>query len=51
MDALEYMKRQKEKHMLNLERAHPNTPPDHLANIEAKIGYYSEAIDALEKEN
>lgn len=50
MDALEYMKRQLSKHRLNKALAiqHPNTPEKQIEDIEIKIGYYIEAVKALE---
>lgn len=50
MTALEYMKKQILKHTLSLEHLHPNTPPEHAENIKAKIGYYEEAVKALERQ-
>ena len=48
MTALEYMTKQLNKHRLNLEReSKRGVPEEMLLNIEAKIGYYAEAVDAL----
>ena len=49
MTALDYMKRQVEKHQMNLHFTHPNTPPEHIENIKKKIGYYEAAVAALER--
>ena len=49
MTALEYMKRQVSKHTANYEReARRGMPGEVLENIKAKIGYYIEAVKALE---
>lgn len=48
MTALEYMIKQLNKHRLNLEReTKRGVPEEMLRNIEAKIGYYEAAIEAL----
>lgn len=49
MNALEYMKRQVSKHTANYEREkRRGVPGEVLENIKRKIGYYDEAIKALE---
>lgn len=52
MTALEYMKRQVEKHNRNLfiVSNRSGITEEELNNIKAKIGYYETAIKALEKE-
>ena len=48
MTAIEYMTKQLKKHRLNYEREKKRgVPEEMLRNIEAKIGYYSEAVEAL----
>ena len=48
MTALEYMTKQLNKHCLNYEREKKRgVPEEMLRNIEAKIGYYAEAVEAL----
>ena len=49
MNALEYMKRQILKHTANYEREkRRGVPGEVLENIKSKIGYYVEAVKALE---
>ena len=48
MTALEYMKKQIVKHKINLDH-HPYAPQEQIDNIRAKIGYYEEAVKALER--
>ena len=51
MTALEYMKRQMDKHTANYEREkRRGVPGEVLDNIKAKIGYYIEAVKALERQ-
>lgn len=48
MTALEYMTKQLNRHRLNLEReTKRGVPEEMLRNIEAKVGYYAEAVEAL----
>ena len=48
MTALEYMEKQLAKHRMNLDREiKRNAPEDMVENIKTKIGYYTEAVDAL----
>lgn len=48
LTALEYMERQLQKHEVNYEReANRGVPRAMLDNIEAKIGYYEAAVNAL----
>jgi hypothetical protein len=48
LTALEYMERQLQKHEMNYEReANRGVPRAMLDNIEAKIGYYEAAVNAL----
>ena len=48
MTALEYMQRQMAKHSLNHYREFERgAPKDVLENIEKKVGYYAEAVEAL----
>ena len=50
MTALEYMEKQLSKHSANLLReTNRNAPEEVLHNIRAKIGYYTEAVEALKK--
>lgn len=50
MTALEYMTKQLNRHRLNLEReTKRGVPEEMLRNIEAKVGYYAEAVEALRK--
>lgn len=50
MTALDYMKKQLQKHRSNYERESARgVPKDVLHNIELKIGYYETAINALKK--
>lgn len=52
MTALEYMKRQVDKHTANYEREkRRGVPGEVLENIKNKIGYYVEAVKALERNN
>lgn len=49
MTALEYMKRQLVKNRLNHDREFARgVPEEQLANIRRKIGYFEEAVAALE---
>lgn len=51
MTASEYMKKQIKKHTITLEHeTKRNAPEEVLRNIELKIGYYKEAVKALEGE-
>lgn len=50
MTALEYMEKQLDKHIFNLEReTKRGVPEEVLRNIKAKIAYYEAAVDALEE--
>ena len=52
MAALEYMKKQVRKHKLNLIREEARKAPwEVIYNIERKISYYEEAIEALKERN
>ena len=51
MTALEYMERQVVNNKLNHDRQFARGAPEaDLANIRKKIGYYEEAVAALQKE-
>jgi hypothetical protein len=46
--AVEFMTKQLNKHQLNLERqTRQGAPQEVIDNIQNKIGYYQEAIEAL----
>ena len=48
MTALEYMQRQVLRHKFNYQREFARSvPTEQLRNIEAKIRYYEEAVEAL----
>ena len=48
MTALEYMEKQIAKHKINLDREiRRNAPAEMIDNIRTKIGYYTEAVEAL----
>lgn len=50
LTALEYMKRQVDKHKFNYQReVARGVPEEQLRNIEAKIRYYEEAVAALSR--
>ena len=50
MTALEYMKREMDKHTANYEREkRRGVPGEVLQNIKNKIGYFEEAVKALER--
>ena len=50
MTALKYMIQQRDKHTANYEREkRRGVPKEVLDNIRAKIGYYEEAVKALER--
>ena len=50
MTALEYMERQMDKHTANYEREkRRGVPGEVLENIKKKIGFYVEAVKALER--
>ena len=52
MTALEYMEKQAQKHRLNYARENARCAPlEVLKNIELKISYYEQAIEALRMEN
>ena len=52
MTALEYMEKQVEKHTQNLARENARCAPlEALQNIEKKISYYEQAVEALRMEN
>lgn len=51
MTALEYMKRQVQKHRQNFDReSSRGVPEEMLRNIRKKISYYEAAVEALMKE-
>ena len=51
MTAIEYFEKQVAKHRINLDREiKRNAPEDMIENIKTKIGYYTEAVSALEKQ-
>ena len=50
MTALEYMEKQLNKHRANYERESARGIPKHMLEaIEAKIGYYEAAVEALKE--
>ena len=50
MTTLEYMEKQVNKHRINYNREVLRGVPDEmLQNIQKKIGYYEEAVEALKK--
>ena len=50
MTALEYMEKQYNKHKANyIRESDRNAPKKMLDDIQLKIGYYSQAIDALKQ--
>lgn len=50
MTALEYMKKQRDKHQLNYaKKAERGAPKEVLTNIKLKIGYYNLAVMALDE--
>ena len=52
MTALEYMEKQVEKHRQNYARENARCAPlEVLQNIEKKISYYEQAVEALRMEN
>ena len=52
MTALEYMEKQVEKHRQNLARENVRCAPlEVIQNIEKKISYYEQAVEALRMEN
>jgi hypothetical protein len=51
MTALEYMEKQYNKHKANYIRESNRGVPDKMLNdIQLKIGYYKQAVEALKKE-
>ena len=49
MTALEYMEKQLAKHKANyIRESNRNAPEKVLSDIQAKIGYYEQAVEALQ---